>query len=104
MSRMKPIWNIVTNCEYKSSKSYGNKNTGEVQVCVGSSAQNSHELLKHITTRRFHDEYKGHEKVCVFKFGVIIDGVSTVLTEKIFEDNNGKAGALIQTETFLGTF
>ena len=34
-----PIWNIVEACIYKSSKSYGVKKDGKVQVCVGTSAE-----------------------------------------------------------------
>tara|TARA_R100000781_G_scaffold112037_1_gene78951 strand:- start:43 stop:303 length:261 start_codon:yes stop_codon:yes gene_type:complete len=47
-----PIWNIVTACIYKGSKSYGVKETGEVEVRVGTSASNSHTFLRHTTTHR----------------------------------------------------
>lgn len=47
-----PIWNIVEACIYKSSKSYGVKKDGKVQVCVGTSARNSHEFVEHVTTHR----------------------------------------------------
>lgn len=98
MAYSKPIWNDVKNCIYKSSKSYGNKDTGEVVIYVGSSASNSHELIKHTTTRRFKAEYKGHFNVCVFKFGVEFpDGKEMILTEKIFKNNNQRAGELIAT-------
>ena len=50
--RQYPIWNIITACIYNSSKSYGVKNTGEVEVRVGTSSQNSHTFLKHSTTHR----------------------------------------------------
>lgn len=98
MSYAKPIWNEVTNCKYKGSKSYGNIDTGEVTVLVGSSAKNSHELVKHFTTRRFKDEYAGLKDVCVFKFGVELnDGTKIILTTKIFRNNNGRAGELLKT-------
>jgi len=47
-----PIWNIVTACVYKGAKSYGVKNTGDVEVRIGTSASNSHTFLKHSTTHR----------------------------------------------------
>jgi len=56
-----PIWNIITACIYKNglptdrhsgSKSYGVKETGEVEVRIGTSASNSHTFLKHTTTHR----------------------------------------------------
>ena len=56
-----PIWNIITACIYKNglptdrhsgSKSYGVKETGEVEVRIGTSASNSHTFLKHSTTHR----------------------------------------------------
>jgi len=50
--RQYPIWNIITACIYKSGKSYGVKDTGEVEVRVGTSSSNSHTFLKHITTHR----------------------------------------------------
>ena len=50
--RQYPIWNIITACIYKSGKSYGVKNTGEVEVRVGTSSSNSHTFLKHTTTHR----------------------------------------------------
>lgn len=101
MSYAKPIWNEVEACIYKSSKSYGAKNTSSVTVSVGSSSKNSHELVKHVTTRRFYDEYKGYEKVCVFKFGVFVNGKEFIVCEKIFKDNKGKAGELITTNSFI---
>ena len=50
-----PIWNIITACIYKSGKSYGVRNTGDVEVRVGSSSRNSHQFLRHTTTHRQHD-------------------------------------------------
>ena len=50
--RQYPIWNIITACIYKSGKSYGVKDTGEVEVRVGTSSSNSHLFLKHTTTHR----------------------------------------------------
>ena len=52
MSRQYPIWNIITACIYKSGKSYGVKNTGEVEIRVGTSSSNSHTFLKHRVTHR----------------------------------------------------
>ncbi len=53
--RQYPIWNIITACIYGSNKSYGVKNTGEVEVRVGTSSKNSHTFLKHTTTHREHE-------------------------------------------------
>ena len=52
--RQYPIYNIVTACIYKNgtptswhtgSKSYGVKETGDVEVRVGTSSKNSHTFL-----------------------------------------------------------
>jgi hypothetical protein len=51
-SRQYPIWNIITACIYKGGKSYGVKNTGEVEIRVGTSSKNSHTFLKHRVTHR----------------------------------------------------
>jgi len=64
MSHSYPIWNDVTACIYKSSKSYGARDAGEVSVYVGTSAKNSELLVIHTTTRRIEGDYT------VFKFGV----------------------------------
>ena len=47
-----PIWNTITACIYKSSKSYGVKDRGEVTINVGTSASNSHIFMHHATTHR----------------------------------------------------
>jgi len=59
-----PIWNNVTACIYKSSKSYGARDTGEVEICIGTSASNSHEFVRHVVTRRKTGDYTK------FTFGV----------------------------------
>jgi hypothetical protein len=101
MSYAKPIWNEVENCQYKTSKSYGNKDTGQVTIYVGSSSKNSHELVKHITTRRLLDYYGDGREVWVFRFGVEIDGKRKVLAVKTFKDNKGRAGDLIESLSYL---
>lgn len=90
-SRSYPIWNDVENCSYESSKSYGNKDTGVVNVYVGSSSRNSHFFLKHTVTKRG-GTYKG-QAVFFFKFSV--DNV--IVKEMIFEDKLGKVGKHIKT-------
>ena len=52
MSAQYPIWNKVTACIYKSSKSYGVKERGEVDVFIGTSSSNSHRFLFHKTTHK----------------------------------------------------
>ena len=50
--RQYPIWNDVTACIYKASKSYGVRETGDVTVRIGTSSRNSHEFVRHTTTHR----------------------------------------------------
>ena len=52
MSRQYPIWNKVTACIYQSSKNYGVKEKGVVDVYIGTSSGNSHHFCKHKTTHR----------------------------------------------------
>ena len=56
MTRQYPIWNDVTNCAYKSSKSYGNKEDGRVTIKVGTSSYNSHTLCVHRITHKKNDD------------------------------------------------
>ena len=47
-----PIWNKVQACIYKSNKSYGVREDGQVSIKVGTSATNSYDFLTHKTTHR----------------------------------------------------
>ena len=95
MSRSYPIWNNITACCYQSGKSYGVKETGENNICVGSSPSNSHDFLKTIITKRLRF-YK--DELCVV-FSYSVDDV--ILKKMIFENNNGKARGHIKTITKL---
>jgi hypothetical protein len=50
-----PIWNNINSCIYKSSKSYGIKEHGEVSTFIGTSAKNSHLFLETKLTHRQHE-------------------------------------------------
>ena len=52
MSRSYSIWNDVQACIYKGSKSWGAKNTCDVNVNVGSSSTYSNHFVNHTTTKR----------------------------------------------------
>ena len=97
MSRSYPIWVQVTACTYQSNKSYGAKETNTQTIMVGSSASNSHELIKIVNYKREYTEYKGHTNVIVFKSK--IDGLT--VKEMIFQNKNGRAGELLETINHL---
>lgn len=92
-----PIWHDVDACHYKSSKSWGGKNTSVDRIRVGSSLKNSELLGEVITTRRFFEDEK-LGPVCVFKLSV--DQI--VLKEVWFKDNKGKAGEFLFSNSKLG--
>tara|TARA_R110002020_G_scaffold385470_3_gene596390 strand:- start:4316 stop:4573 length:258 start_codon:yes stop_codon:yes gene_type:complete len=71
-----PIWIDVEACTYKSSKSYGARDTNSQTINVGSSASNSHELVKICTTRK----EEGDE--IVFRFGVDGKVIKTLRMDK----------------------
>jgi len=52
MAQSYPIWNNITACIYKASKSYGVRERGEVEVRIGTSGSNSHLFLNHRTTHK----------------------------------------------------
>ena len=94
--RTYPIWNKVTACVYNSNKSYGVKETGETEICVGSSASNSHTFLKTIVTQKTKETKYGKCKV----FAYSVDGV--VVKKMYFDlDAKGRAKELIKIETKL---
>lgn len=92
-----PIWNEVEACIYKSSKSYGAKDTSASKIYVGSSAKNSHLLIEPITTKRFKYNEELGRVVCSFRY--YVDGIC--IKEMLFEDNNGKAGEYISTTSII---
>ena len=47
-----PIWNNVQACIYGSSKSWGARDTCDVNVSVGSSTKYSNHFVNHTTTKR----------------------------------------------------
>lgn len=97
-----PIWNDVRACHYKSGKSYGNKETGEVVVMVGSSSRNSHKLVTHTTTKRTR-ELDGVNHI-VFTFGADLggNGSLTPLKRMWFTiTNRGTAGELVKEEILV---
>ena len=57
MSKMYPIWNDVQACTYKSSKSYGIKKDGIVNVKVGTSKTYSFDFVQHRTSKREIDKH-----------------------------------------------
>lgn len=71
--RQWPVWNVVTSCVYKSGKSYGVRDTGEVEVRVGTGSKCSEVLVRHFTTRRVIRD------VTVFKFGYQLPGQDAVV-------------------------
>jgi len=91
MGKSYPIWIDVKACIYQGSKSYGAKNENEQTIKVGSSASNSHELVNLRTSKRIIDD-----KV-VFRF--FVDGLK--IKDKVFTNNNGRAGELLETINYL---
>ena len=87
-----PIWNKVTACNYKSSKSWGSKDCAALDQYVGSSKSNSHLFAVMHTTRRAM-RIDGQD---VISFRLSIDG--RPIKQAIFTDNNGRAGDLIKME------
>ena len=88
MSYSKPIWTDVEACTYKSSKSWGAKDTCSFNQYVGSSSKNSHFQCKFVTTKRL-DEENNH---WVFK---------TSLNDKVlivtrFSNKNGRPCDLLE--------
>ena len=47
------MWFNVTNCNKKSSSSYGGKDDANTNIVVGSSSSNSHPFLRFRTSRTF---------------------------------------------------
>jgi len=74
--RAYPIWNEVEACIYKSSKSYGARDTSECIVKVGTSKSNSELLVRHTTTRRTIGDYT------VFRFGIDTGAGLEIVAEK----------------------
>tara|TARA_R110002020_G_scaffold216326_1_gene423798 strand:+ start:1672 stop:2172 length:501 start_codon:yes stop_codon:yes gene_type:complete len=103
-----PVWNKVTACIYKSDKSYGIKETGEVEVLVGTSASNSHHFLNHKTTHRVHEngdrEYRFYVNDCLIQSATLKKGASKLRIDDIaVKEYRGMTnGAKEALQSFLG--
>ena len=86
-----PIWNTVKSCLYKKPIAWGGKDHSKIEINVGSSASNSHELAKIETNRRVFDEE--------IVFSLSVDGKT--VKRLVFKNNNGKAGELLRTKIVL---
>ncbi len=56
MSQSYPIWNKIEACIYKSGKSYGVKDDGQVEILVGSSSRYSFPFVNHRITKKDHGD------------------------------------------------
>ena len=91
-----PIWNKVTACIYNSIKSWGVKDTGEVEVLIGSSAKNSHTFLNTLITQKNKETKFGYCKVFTYS----VDDV--IIKKAYFDiDAKGNASELLKIETKL---
>lgn len=90
MSRSYPIWNKVQACIYQSDKSWGAKEESNVEILIGSSAQNSHTFVTTRTVRKVTDTE------VIFKF--YVDGVK--VKEARFDNVKGRASGEPRIETF----
>jgi hypothetical protein len=88
--RSYPIWNRVQACIYQSDKSWGAKDDSNVEILIGTSAQNSHTF---VTTRTLRVVT---EKETIFKF--YVDGVK--IKEARFQNVKGRATGDPVMETF----
>ena len=91
MSRHYPIWNDVTACNYKGSKSWGSVRDMTLNQYIGSSASNSHHFAEIITTKRESLDHDGNKQIV---FCISVDG--TIVKQAVFKANlNGCAGDLV---------
>jgi|TARA_B110000259_G_C13958015_1_gene379529 hypothetical protein len=97
--RQYPIFNKITACIYKGKKDYGVKDTGETEIYVGSSAKNSTLFMTHRVTKR--DKYIEEYGHCIV-FTFFADKLC--IKQMVFlENDKGKAGNLVKTNTFGNT-
>ena len=80
MSQSYPIWNDVTACIYKTSKSYGVRQVGEVDVKIGTSGSNSYHFVSHKVTHRKHED--GSRTYRFYVDGILIKEQLLQLTTK----------------------
>ena len=85
MSKMYPIWNDVQACTYKSSKSYGVRKDGVVNVKVGTSSTYSYDFVQHRTSIREIDKHTLEYRF--FVNGKLIKRSQFNKKTKIYSDN-----------------
>lgn len=93
-----PIWIDVEACIYKTSKSYGAKNTNHEKVLVGTSSKNSHQLCTRSCTRKELSDYRGFKDVLVFRSfhdGVLLkELVLSIKTKEVLETRTAEVVGL----------
>ena len=67
MAHSYPIWVDVQACLYKSSKSYGARDTNFESIKVGTSPRYSHDFYTRATNRKVLSEYREFTDVIVFR-------------------------------------
>ena len=67
MAQSYSIWIDVQACVYKTSKSYGAKDTNFETINVGTSATYSHKFYTRATNKKLLPEYRGFKDVTVFR-------------------------------------
>ena len=81
-SKSYPIWNKITACIYKSNKSYGVRERGEVEVRIGTSGSNSHLFLNHRTTHKVFEngdrEYRFYVDDVLIKRALLMKGSGNI--------------------------
>lgn len=89
MAQQYSIWIDVEACIYKTSKSYGARNTNHEKVLVGTSARYSHQLCTRSVTRKELSEYRGFKDVLVFRSyhdgGLLKEMVLSSKTKEVLE-------------------
>ena len=82
MAQSYPIWNKITACIYKSNKSYGVRERGEVEIRIGTSGSNSHHFLNHKTTHKALDngdrEYRFYVDDVLIKRALLPKGTKII--------------------------
>lgn len=92
-----PIWVDVENCNYKTSKSFGWRDTGSATYNIGSSSRNSSRFVDTRITRRRELQPDG-TYLWLFRFSV--DGI--ILKTSTWSDRDGRPHTELHTTSSLG--
>ena len=91
MAQSYPIWIDVSGDNYKTSKSFGSRDYVDLEICVGSSKTNSHELAR--VSVHWSEDEAGNRTFALALDGMVMRSGVMTADKKFYHRDPRKASA-----------